>query len=165
MLEADRVRVKQRKGGSPLHGRVTPEAVLVEERRMEVPLEGDCPDGQFYSGRVWLPNPLTLYVMKLFAFRDREVGGRSGPELDYARKHAADLYTLTALLRQQDYGDALDLARQHQNNPVLLEARQIVSQYFGDENSIGVLRVREQPNFSATDLPRFVQTLDQIFIE
>jgi hypothetical protein len=165
VLEADQVRVKRRKGGSPLHGRVTPEAILVEERRMEVSLEGDCPDGRFYSGRVWLPNPLTLYVMKLFAFRDREVGGRGGPEPDYARKHAADLYTLTALLRQPDYDDALELARQNRDDSVLKEARQVVGQYFADENSTGVLRVREQPNFSATDLPRFVQVLEQIFTE
>lgn len=163
VLEADRVRVKRRGGGSPLHGRVTPEAILIDERRMEVPLEGDCSDGRFYSGTIWLPNPLTLYVMKLFAFRDRQVGGRGGTEPDYARKHAADLYTLTTLLRQQDYEDALELARQHRDNPVLLEARQIVAQYFAGENSPGVLRVREQPNFQATNLSLFLSVLGQLF--
>lgn len=34
VLEADRVRAKRRKGGNPLHGRVTPEAIAADERRL-----------------------------------------------------------------------------------------------------------------------------------
>lgn len=163
LLEADQVRVKQRKRGSLIHGRTTTEAILVEERRMEIPLKGNCTDDQFFSGRVWLPNPLTLYTMKFFAFRDREEGKRGEPDPDQARKHAADLYVLTTLLRQSDYDDAVELARQHRENPVLLEAQQIVTQYFAEENSWGILRVKEQANFSTTNLLQFVQVLKQIF--
>lgn len=47
----------------------------------------------------------------------------------------------------------------------MLEARQIVAQYLAEQNSAGVLRIRKQPNFSATDLPQFVQVLGQIFNE
>lgn len=163
ILKVNRPRVTQRKGNSPLHAYITPEAIAVEERRMEVFLEGTCTNDEFYCGKVWLPNALTLYIMKLHAFRDQEEGTRREPNLDYARKHAADLYTLTALLRQQDYDDALVIAHQFRNHPALLEACQIVDQYFGNENFIGTLRVREQPNFSAANLPQFIRVLRQIF--
>ena len=163
VLTADAVRVKRKKGSSALHGRVTPEAIAVEEHLVEIGLEGECSDNQFYQGHIWLPNTFTLYVMKLFAFRDRQEGKRGNPEPDYAGKHAADLYTLTALLRQEDYDAALQLAQQYREHPITREASTIVEQYFGDETSAGVLHIREQLNPEAENLQRFLAVLNQVF--
>ena len=81
----------------------------------------------------FLTNPYALYLMKLFAFRDEEEGKKGVGRQDYARKHAQDIATITALLTESETAELPAYGVRHAGHPLAQEAVQIVDQYFHGE--------------------------------
>lgn len=150
-----------------LHGYPTAEADLLAGDIIRVPLEGMGTDGIQREGHVELPHPFMLILMKLRAFRDEFEGRKSDdePRLDFAAKHLADVYTLVALLTQQEAAELPEMARQQQTHPVVLDARGIVHRLLSGENSEGTLLLREQRQLSIApdDLQTFLGMLADTF--
>ena len=84
-LKVENYRVKLVK--SKLHGHITPEACFVEEDLRTISLDEFLPDNDKRSGlEIQVPSPTNILLLKLFAFNDRDEGGRNDPER--AQAHA-----------------------------------------------------------------------------
>ena len=128
---------------NPLHAHVTPEAFTVEDGLLTVALAGNRTDGTPSTGEVFLTNPYSLYLMKLFAFRDEEEGKKGAGRQDYARKHAQDIATITALLTEPENAALPAYRAKHGSHPIAKEAANIVERYFHDDAQAGSLRMTE----------------------
>jgi hypothetical protein len=143
-----------------LHAHPTPEAIAIEEDLIEIPLDGQRTTGQPHRASIFLPQPFTYALMKLFAFRDR----KDDTAEDFGRHHALDLYTIVAMATEAEWGTATRLSRAYREESAVREASNIVQQYFSRIESIGTIRLREHPQFSpALDLPGFVSALAELF--
>ena len=98
-------------------------------------------------------------MMKLFAFRDRN----QDPEKEFARHHAFDLYRIIAMLTEDEFALAQRSATEHRSHPKVREAVKIVQEFFAKTTSLGVLRLREHPDFSASgSLDQFLAAVEKI---
>ena len=105
-----------------------------------------------------------MFVMKLHAFRDEHAGKKGADREDYARKHARDLFTLTALLTLDEYNALPDFHERHGTHLAAQEAAQIVSAYFGDATAPGLLRLREaEGNLDPEDIEKLIGLLKATF--
>lgn len=156
------VRIMPKKRNNPLHARRTPEAIAVEEGLTPVTLEGKRTDGGVYQGTVFLPAPYALYLMKLFAFRDEQDGTKGAGRERYARKHALDLYTLTANLTPDEFASLSDFQIRYEQHPIVEEAGRIVHAYFRDEVAAGTVRLLEASHALA-NLTDFLALLTELF--
>lgn len=155
-----------RKKNNPLHAFRTPEAIAVEDGMREIAIAGERTSGETYEGLLLLPHPYALYLMKLFAFRDEETGRKGVSRPLYARKHALDLYTLTALLTAAEYDALADYRARYGSHPIGVEATEIVRQFFAGRGSPGTLRLLEHTNFSQQDrLEDFLALMQEVFGE
>lgn len=157
-------RISTSKSKNPLHAHTTPEAIAVEDGLREIVLVGPRTTGEVYEGTVFLPAPYAIYLMKLFAFRDEEIAIKGIDREPYTRKHALDLYTLTALLTSDEY-DALEIYRaKYGDDPVVQEAGEIVARYFSRPDSRGAIRLQEHGSFPIShQLPDFLALLAEFF--
>lgn len=130
--------------GNPLHARVTPEAFAAEDDLLALSIVGVGSGGDDREGTVFLAHPYALFSMKLFAFRDEEEGRKGDGRQAWAQKHARDLATITALLTEPELAELGTHANRFRGHPQAQEAAQIVTQYFADAASRGVLRMQEQ---------------------
>lgn len=110
-----------------------------------------------------LPNADTLYCMKLHAFRDEHIGRKGAGRAAFAVKHAADLYTITALLTQEELAGLDALRDAHQNSVVAKDAAGIVVQFFADPKAPGAVQVRQAHRPAAADLGAFLDLLRRTF--
>ena len=145
-----------------LHARTIDEALTLEEHLKEVFIEGHRTDGEKEIAAVLLPHPFTFLIMKLFALRDR----MHDPEKDYGRHHALDLYTVLAIMTEEEWEVALELHKKHRLDAKMIEAGELVHQLFRDESSLGVLRLRES-NYYRSDfqLNEFLRALNDLFVQ
>ena len=60
----------EREAPVELHAYVTEEAIDIEENLLPLMVSGVLTSGQAYEGTVYIPQPFTYLMMKLFAFRD-----------------------------------------------------------------------------------------------
>jgi hypothetical protein len=142
-LPFDSRRVKPGEKNNPLHARRTPEAIAAEDNLLAIPVEGLRSDATSYQGIVYLPHPYALLLMKLFAFRDEETGNKGVGREPYARKHALDLYTLAALMTDEEYTTLSLFRSRYGAHPVVREAGTIVRDFFSTPTHRGVVRLRE----------------------
>ena len=143
-----------------LHALPLEEALDFEEHLCELPLKGKRSDGAAYDSSIRIPQPFTLLLMKLHAFRDR----REDDEKDFARHHAMDLYRIVAMLSETEHEQVTRAVGKHSGQTVIRGARDIVGSYFGDTESTGVLRVREHALFRREmDITRFTSELTTLF--
>ena len=144
-LSYDARRVKPQPKGSLLHARTTPEAIAVEDNLLPLRVRGRNTNGEMATGTLYLANPYALYLMKLFAFRDEEENRKERQEghEDYARKHAQDIATITALLTEDEDATLGEDAYRYRDHPIAKEAVQIVRQYFSTPESSGLIRLIE----------------------
>jgi hypothetical protein len=158
-------RLMPKKQNNPLHAFRTPEAIAVEENLQEVALSGLCTSSESYTGTIYLPASFALFLMKLFAFRDEQIDKKGPNREQYARKHAIDLYTISALLTVEEYDMLPTYREKYGSHPVAQEAKMIVSEYFARRDSPGAIRLQEHPDFpSVNQLEDFLSLLAEIFI-
>lgn len=124
-------------GTVELHAYLTREAIALGLHPYELTLSGTRSDGGAATLVVSIPNPFTYLLMKLHAFRDRVDDVRK----NLASHHALDIYRIVAMMTRDEYDLVQELARQHADSAAVQEARNIVADQFGDDRSIGMIRL------------------------
>jgi hypothetical protein len=157
---------KPRVKGKHLHAYGTPEAIAVEDTPLELSIEGNNTTGELAKGLVYLPHPYALLLLKLFAFRDEQLGKKStsGDRTPYARKHAGDLYAILAMTTEAEYATLETFKIKYHTTDIGNQATQIVREFFQDRTSVGALRVREaHPETTPANLETFLDLLKATF--
>lgn len=148
------------KGNIKFHAHTAEEAVPLEDRPVEVVVEGETSEGASYRGSVFVPEAFPYVMMKLHAFRDRKEDANK----DLGRHHALDVYTIVGMMTEAEYERARSFGATDRDNPHVKRARVIVSEDFGGQTAEGVLRLREhpltQPEFRVED---FLAVLREVF--
>lgn len=141
LVKRDDRRIRPRAFGE-LHAHPLEEAIAVEEHLLAVTLGGTAAtDG---SAIVYIPQPFTYLLMKLFAFRDRLDDQRK----DLARHHALDVYRIVGLITPEEDKIVRLLASRYREHPKVIEARRVAQVHFSEPRALGILRMREHPLFS-----------------
>lgn len=135
-------------GDVQLHAYLTREALELGLSPSEFVLRGTRSDGSSGELKVSVPNAFTYLLMKLHAFRDRVDDERK----NLAAHHALDLYRIVAMMTRDDYDLVRGLAKRHANSVAVRAAREIVADQFGDNRSVGMLRLLA--GAAAAGLPR-----------
>lgn len=140
-LRVNGVRVgpkKRQTGEPPLHAFATPELIALDAPNLTLDVAGPGSDGQPRTGKVNLPHPFTLMLMKLHAFMDEHNGKRDlGSRPMYARKHALDVLTLAALLTPEESDQLPQLRAKYEEHPAMHRAKEIVDEYFNSTTAVG----------------------------
>jgi hypothetical protein len=158
-LKVDTRRVKPHPSVG-LHAHRTDEAIAIEEESQEITITGVRTNGESYTGRLYLPQTYPFLMMKLFALRDQIGNATKGR----GEKHALDLYTLIALLTEEEYEKTLRLRDRFQETPESKAAREVVSSLFATIESEGTIRLRQNPSASLQmEVQGFLDILKEIF--
>lgn len=126
--DARRIRPRHFTG---LHAHRATEAIAITESPVLVPLSAGVSAAT--------PNSFSYWILKLFALRDRIVSD----EVELARQHAYDLYTLWASTDKGAWEAAQRISAGHSEHLCVLEARRFINSLFGTMPSIGTIRLRE----------------------
>ena len=164
LRDASRVSVDTRrikpKPGVGLHAHRADEAVAYDLAPIRLPFTGKRSDGESASCEVLIPQAFSYLLMKLYAFRDR----KDDSAKEFAQHHARDIYRIVAMLLEHEYETVQQLAAQHRHNEHVRQASEIVSRYFVDADSLGVLRMREHPLSSGgLEVAMFVEIVRELF--
>ncbi len=99
-------------------------------------------------------------MMKLFAFKDR----LEDADKEFGRYHALDLYTILSTTTEKEWRYALKLRDQYKNQPYVLEAGRLVSEYFSALDRLGMIRLRESIYYRpALQLDEFMSAIQELF--
>lgn len=131
-------------GVEEIHGFLTEEAVTLEENLLPI----DISDGGGEL-KIYLPHPFTSLVMKLFALRDR----LDDEEKDFGAYHAFDIYRIVAMITETEWEQAVILSSKYSEDLKIREAGEIVGQLFEEEESLGILRIRQHALTSDISIP------------
>jgi hypothetical protein len=143
-----------------IHAHPMNEAPTLEEGLLAEMLKGTLSSGESWHGEVHLPNPYTFLMMKLFAFRDR----LQDENKEYGRYHALDLYTILASTTETEWNQALAFRDQYGDEPYVIEAGDLVSEYFSALGRLGMIRLRESPYYrKELELDEFMSSLQELF--
>ena len=127
---------------------------------MTATLSGNLSSGEPSQGEVYLPTPYTFLIMKLFAFRDRLYDA----DKEYGRYHTLDMYTILATTTEIEWRHALELRDQQREDPHIIEAGYLVSEYFTAFGRLGMIRLRESPYYRIElQLDDFMSALQELF--
>ena len=143
-----------------IHAHPVDEAPTLEDGLTKISLNGFLSSGKSWEAEIFLPHPFTFLMMKLFAFRDQ----CNNPENDYGRHHALDLYSVLGTTTEPEWEDSLGFRNRLRTERYVGQARDIVLQYFGDREALGVLRLKESTYYRDTfqDL-EFISALLELF--
>lgn len=159
-LEVQDVRVRNKKGGG-VHAHLTKEAIAVEDNPVPVELEGSRTMGEGYASEVYVPQAYAYLMMKLFAFRDWET---TKQKHDYARKHALDLYTIVAMMTEEELTTAEKSSQKYRYMKAAQEAAQITNEFFSQITAMGNIRLREHQDFTRDEgVAEFMAVLTGLF--
>lgn len=159
LAKRDERRVRPRVGGD-LHAHPVDEALGVEDSCMSISLRGNRSTGEAHEAIIYVPQGFSYLMMKLFAFRDR----KNDPDKEMGRHHALDLFRIVAMLTREEYDSARAMRERYADDPMVMQAQQVVREAFGTEEGVGVLRIREHPLFRrGMDVVGFASELRGLF--
>jgi hypothetical protein len=160
-LEVKRIQVKP-KSRAGIHAYRTEAALAVEDSPIELVIKGSRSSGEAFHAPVFLPQPFSYCVLKLFAFRDQHQDEHE--RRDRGRHHALDLYSLIAMMTEEEYETSLALSRKYREEEAVREARRIVRDCFSGPSEIGMIRMQEHGYFTSDlDLDQFRSVLVEFF--
>jgi len=160
-VKKDARRVRPRRSVN-LHARRVDEALDIERECTEIRLTGPLSSGEDHAATVYVPQPFTYLLMKLYAFRDR----KDDEDKDMGRHHALDILRIVAMMTRQEYEETRRLFGIHAEREPVEQAQQIVRECFADENAIGMIRLREHQLFRRDiDIAAFVRDLHALLEE
>ncbi len=143
-----------------IHAHPVDEALTLDKGLLPITLGGNLSSGDPWETEVFIPHPFTFLMMKLFAFRDRLEDANK----EFGRYHALDLYMILATTTEQEWETGLEMRDQHDGEPVIEEARQLVSEYFSTLERVGMIRLRESPYYrTQMQLDEFISALQELF--
>lgn len=150
------------KGDIKFHAHTVEEAVHLEDRPIEVRIDGNTSNGSTYGGIVFVPEAFPYLMMKLHAFADR----KDDANKNLGRHHALDLYTIAGMMTEEEYERAKAFGAADRDEGHVRRAREIVASAFSSPTAEGFLRMREhalfRPELATTEL---VSVLKEIFSE
>ena len=98
--------------------------------------------------------------MKLFAFKDR----LGDANKEFGRYHALDLYAILATTTEEEWKYALELRGQYGDQPYVVEAGRLVSEYFSALDRLGMIRLQESFYYRPDlQLDEFMSALHELF--
>lgn len=158
-VKADTRRAKPRPSVG-IHAHPVDEALTLEKELLPITLDGNLSAGDPWKAEIFVPHPFTFLMMKLFAFRDR----LEDENREYGRYHALDLYVILATTTEKEWKTALEMRGQYDGEPIIDEARQLVSIYFSSLERLGMIRLRESPYYrTQMQLDDFMSALQELF--
>jgi hypothetical protein len=99
-------------------------------------------------------------MMKLFAFRDR----LDDANKEFGRYHALDLYAILATTTEEEWRYALKLRDRYGDQPYVVEAGRLVSEYFSALDRLGMIRLKESSYYRPDlQLDEFMSVLHELF--
>lgn len=128
--------------GQALHGRLTPEAFAIDDAPQMVPVQGLRTDGKIIRSTILLPHPYAWLNMKVRASADWLTSGEVDREK--RRKHVFDVYTLVAMLRQEDLEKAKELQEKYASCEEAKQVRRVMRTIFGHSTSPGFTEAERQ---------------------
>lgn len=159
-LKTDKPPRVRPKGNVQLHAHTTEEALEIDTRSAAIALSDRCTDGAPHSTTIYLPQPFTYLMMKLFAFDDRKEDAKK----DVGRHHAMDIYRIVAMMTEGELGAAKELSRKYAGDERFQRACRIVAGDFASASSLGMLRLKEHQLFRPElELGEFADVLREIF--
>ncbi len=157
-VKDDPRRVRPRPGVG-LHARRVDEALAIEESCTEIELAEHLSSGETHQATVFVPQPFSYLLMKLFAFRDR----KDDADKDMGRHHALDVLRIVAMMAREEYNETKSLIHDCAEQEPVKEARRIIRACFADVDSIGMIRMREHQLFRREiDVPAFLDDLQSL---
>ena len=143
-----------------IHAHPVNEVPTLEEGLLPKTLAGRLSSGEPWQTEIFLPQPYTFLMMKLFAFKDR----LSDVNKEFGRYHALDLYTILATTIEIEWNDALGFRDQQGDDPYIMEAGRLVSKHFSALDRLGMLRLRESHYYRPElQLDEFMSVLKELF--
>ena len=142
-VRADVRRIRPRGAEAPMHAHTTPEALTVEEHLLAV----DIGDADKHI-EVFLPHPFSYVLLKLFALRDQI----DNEAKKFGRHHAFDIYSTWAMMTEEEFAQAEQLRGSYAEVGVMPEALEIAHALFADENSPGMIRLKEHSRVENAEL-------------
>ena len=159
-VEVKGIRVKNKKNGG-IHAHLTKEAVAIDDTPTAIQIIGTRTTGEEYAANIYIPQIYSYLIMKLFAFRDYETKKK---DLEQARKHALDLYSIVAMTTAEELATAEQLSQKYRQTPEAQEAGQIVDDFFSQNTDFGIIRLREnQASIPDSDEAEFKSLLSDLF--
>jgi hypothetical protein len=144
---------------APMHAHTTPEALTVEEHLLAVDIgEADK------RVEVCLPHPFSYVLLKLFALRDQI----DNEEKKFGRHHAFDIYSSWAMMTEEEFEQAEQLRAAYSDVGVMPEALEIAHALFADENSPGMIRLKEHARLQNVELVEtgaFISDIRTLFLK
>jgi hypothetical protein len=144
------------------HAHITLEAVLVDEKALDIPLKGKRSSGDEYETTVRIPHPFTYLIMKLFAFRDRQ----NDPNRQLGSHHAFDIFSIIGSLTERELKEVVEFGKDYANEPIVQEAKQIVQNCFTGTSPTGMVAIKSHSlfqNFGSEHYGEFIKILSEIF--
>jgi hypothetical protein len=142
-VKADVRRIRPRGAEAQMHAHTTPEALTVEEHLLAVDI-GETEK----RVEVFLPHPFSYVLLKLFALRDQI----DKEAKEFGRHHAFDIYSTWAMMTEEQFAQAEQLHRTYADVGVMPEALEIAHALFVDENSPGMIRLKEHARLENVEL-------------
>ncbi|MBN1315794.1 MAG: hypothetical protein JXA42_10010 [Anaerolineales bacterium] len=127
-----------------IHAHPMDEVPMFHEGLLQYTLKGNLSTGEYWQTEINIPHPFTFLTMKLFAFKDRLHDANK----EFGRYHALDMYTIMATTMEHEWNLALELSERYREDPVIVEARQLVSELFSSMNQLGMIRLQESPYYN-----------------
>lgn len=156
-VDARRARPKPTFG---IHAHPVDEAPTLEKGLISVTMNGKLGSGNPFHADVFLPHPFTFLMMKLFAFRDR----LNDINKSYGQYHALDLYTILSVTTENEWRYALELRNQFKDVPCVIEAGDLVFQYFSSMERLGMVRLKESSYYRPElQLGDFMSAFQELF--
>ncbi len=157
-VKADVRRIRPRGAEAPMHAHTTPEALTVEEHLLAVDI-GE-PDKRV---EVFLPHPFSYVLLKLFALRDQI----DNEAKEFGRHHAFDIYSTWAMMTEEEFEQAEQIRGAYAEVGVMPEALEIAHALFADEDSPGMIRLKEHTRLDNVELIEtgaFISDIDTLFL-
>jgi hypothetical protein len=143
-----------------IHAHPVDETPTLERGLLAVELDEKRDSTRSFKTVIYLPHPYTFSMMKLFAFRDRI----DDDAKEFGRYHALDLYAILATTTEEEWESALELRDQYRQEPYVIEAGNLVADFFSDMDDLGMIRLRESPYFRHEfQLDEFMSALKELF--
>ncbi|MCX5991397.1 MAG: hypothetical protein NTZ04_03580 [Chloroflexi bacterium] len=143
-----------------IHAHPVDEVPTLEEGLLPETLNGKLSSGEPWQAEVFLPQPYTFLMMKLFAFKDR----LNDANKEFGRYHALDMYTILATTMETEWKHALELRHQYGDDPYIMEAGRLVLKHFSALDHPGMIRLRESPYYRpGLQLDEFMSALKELF--
>jgi hypothetical protein len=143
-----------------MHAHPVDGAPTLEDGVLPILIDGKLSTGKQWRGEILLPHPYTFLMMKLFAFRDR----LNDPDKEYGRYHAIDIYTILASTTEDEWRYALELRDSRCDLSFVIEAGNLVFQYFSALDRLGMIRLQESRYYrKKLQTDEFMSSMRELF--